>query len=467
MKKTTMRLISFLVLAVLFTTVQAQKGALTPDMLEGYKNKVWENESHIKALQNAVSNGKINELALNRENVGAFDNYFSDKVSTKGITDQQSSGRCWLFTGLNVLRAYAIGNHDMKSLELSQNYNFFFDQLEKANLFLEGIIETAEKPLDDKKVEWLLKNPIGDGGQWTGVVDLVKKYGVVPARIMPETQNSNNTRWLSHILKKKLKKDALELRTLHQKGEKEKYLRKVKNEMLSDIYKILTIGLGEPPTEFTWRYETADGVLTEAKTYTPQSFYEEFIGLNLDDYVMFMNDPSRPYHQLYEIEYDRHTFEGHNWKYINLPTDEIKPFAITSIKGNEGMYFSCDVGKQLNRKAGVLDPNNYQYDNLFAINLSMDKKQRIKTFESGSTHGMMLMAVDLNKEGEPEKWLLENSWGPESGFKGHLIMTDEWFDEYMFRLVVHKKYISDEVLRILDTKPTMLPPWDPMFSHDQ
>jgi len=318
--------------------------------------------------------------------------------------------------------------------------------------------------MDDKKVEWLFKNPIGDGGQWTGVVDIIGKYGVVPADVFSESFNSENTRWMSRLIRRKLKENGLKLRDMAANGYKEKELRTVKRNMLNEVYQILAISMGEPPTEFEWRYKDKDGKLSESKVYTPVSFYEEFIGASLGDYIMFMNDPSREYGKLYEIEYDRHTYEGGNWKYINLETDKIKEFAKQSIIGNDAMYFSCDVGKQLNKDKGTLDVNNYNYEALFDMEFSMTKKERIQTFESGSTHGMALMAVDI-QEGKPVKWLLENSWG-DSGFEGHLLMTDEWFDEYMFRLVIHKKYIDSETLGILEQEAIQLPPWDPMFSPD-
>jgi len=224
------------------------------------------------------------------------------------------------------------------------------------------------------------------------------------------------------------------------------------------------ISLGIPPGEFSWRFEDKDGNLSEIKTYSPLSFYNEFVNVDLSDYVMFMNDPTRDFGKVYEIEYDRHTFEGHNWKYINLEPDKIKSFAAASIKENEAMYFSCDVGKQLDKDRGYLDVNNYNYDVLFGVIFEMDKAQRIQTYESGSTHGMALVGVDI-KDGKTTKWLLENSWG-DSGFNGHLIMTDAWFDEYMFRLVIHKNFVDEETLRILETEPVMLPPWDPMFLPD-
>lgn len=460
--------ISFLILVCLPFLLPAQEpdGAITPELLKKIKNKVSIDQDQ-RARINAITNNEIRELALNRANVGKVDKYISDRVKTKGITDQKSSGRCWLYTGLNVIRAEVIDKYDMESFELSQTYPFFWDQFEKANLFLEGIIRSADKPMDDKRVEWLLKHPIGDGGQWTGVQDIVSKYGLVPAEIVPDTKNSESTRMMSRLLRRKLRQQAMELREMHEQGADEEKMREAKPDMLGEIYQVLVMSLGEPPAEFEWRYKKSDGTLSEMNTYTPLSFFREFVDVKVDDYVMFMNDPSREYYKLYEIDYDRHVYEGGNWKYINLPADEIKPFAKASILNNEAMYFSCDVGKQLNRDEGTLDVNNYDYNDLFAVDFGMTKSERIKTFESGSTHGMSLVGVDLTGDGEIRKWLLENSWGSTSGHNGFLIMTDEWFDEYMFRLVVRKKYVPEEVLKILETEPVFLPPWDPMFAPEE
>jgi bleomycin hydrolase len=458
-------LLAFTIITVLLSQIliAQDQGTINEELLNKFRTSI-ENDNDIEAIQNAVSSNNIQKLAMNRSNLGEVDQYFSNRVESKGITDQKSTGRCWLFTGLNVFRAKVIEEYNLGEFNFSNSFNFFYDQLEKSNLFLEGIISTIDKPMDDKTVEWLFKNPIGDGGQWTGVADIITKYGLVPADVFPESFNSENTRWMSRLIRRKLKENGLTLREMYANGSKEKKLRETKDDMLRDIYRILTISLGEPPATFEWRYEDKDGNLSELKSYTPKSFYEEFVNIDLSEYVMFMNDPSREYDRVYEIEFDRHTVEGQNWKYLNLDTEQIKQFAIASIKDNEAMYFSCDVGKQLDKDRGYLDVNNYDYNALFGVEFGMNKKQRIQTFESGSTHGMALVAVDIQNS-KPVKWLLENSWG-QSGFEGHLIMTDEWFDEYMFRMVIHKRYVDAETLQVLEEEPTMLPPWDPMFEPD-
>lgn len=421
-----------------------------------------------RAIANAIANTDINTLALNHalRPVGDTDNHFSHRVKSRGITNQRQSGRCWLFTGLNVIRAQMMRDNDLPMLELSQCYNFFWDQLEKSNLFLQGIIDTASLPEDDRTVDWLFQHPLADGGQYTGIADNLMKYGVVPIEVMGETQSSRSTSHMRRLLSLRLREDGLELRRLAAEGAKPAALEARKKEMLTDVYRILALNLGEPPTEFEWTRRDKDGKAVETKTYTPQEFYATYAGNDLkNDYVMLMNDPTREYYKLYEIEFDRHGYDGYNWTYINLPIEEIKPMAINSIKGGDAMYFSCDVGKFIDREKGTLDINNYDYDSLFGTTFGMDKADRIKTHSSASSHAMTLVAVDLDEKENPRKWMVENSWGKTAN-DGHLIMTDKWFDEYMFRVVVNKKYATPKVLDILKQKPTLLPPWDPMFAEE-
>ncbi|MBQ8421079.1 MAG: C1 family peptidase [Bacteroidales bacterium] len=444
------------------------EGGISAEMLAeisaGYKG-----DAADKAIRNALAVTSIGTLAVNAENAAMIDTHFSDRVRTKGITDQKSSGRCWLFTGLNVLRAKMIDKYGLPGMEFSQNYLFFYDQLEKANLFLQGVIDTKNLPFEDRKVDWLFSNPLSDGGQFTGVSDLIMKYGLVPSDAMPETYQANNTSQMAMLLKLKLREDGLALRDAAAAGAADKKLQKMKVSFLSEIYRMLALCLGEPPTEFEWTRCDKDNKVVSRKTYTPKSFYEEFIGEDLEDnYIMIMNDPCREYGKVYEIDYDRHVYDGHNWLYVNLPVERIKEMAIASIKDNVAMYFSCDVGKFFSRSKGVLDLENYDYESLMGVTFGMDKKQRVQTHASGSSHAMTLIAVDICPEtGAPVKWMVENSWGLSSGYQGCLIMTDEWFDEYMFRLVVEKKYVPADVLEMLNQTPVSLPAWDPMFAPEQ
>ena len=457
-------------------------GGITPEVMSRISKGYSSANPADRAIHNALAGNSINVLATNADNAAPVDGHFSDRVKTKGITDQKSSGRCWMFTGLNVLRAKMIHKYDLGEFYFSQNYLFFYDQLEKANLFLQGVIDTRQLPFEDRKVDWLFSNPLSDGGQFTGVSDLIMKYGVVPAEVMPETHSSNSTSQMSTQLKTILRQGGLKLRKTYDaagipslKPKKVAAaeaavgaeLQKVKEAVLTDVYRVLALCLGVPPTEFEWAMYNSKDELVSRQTYTPKSFYDKYVSEDLGgNYVMLMNDPLREFGKVYEIDYDRHVYDGNNWVYLNLPIETIKQIAIASIKDNTAMYFSCDVGKFYNSKKGLLDLANYDYSSLLGVEFTMNKSERVKTHASGSSHAMTLMAVDI-REGQIVKWMVENSWGKDSGYKGHLIMTDEWFEEYMFRLVVEKKYIPADVLKMLDQTPILLPSWDPMFAPEQ
>lgn len=459
-----------LLLAV--TTMSAQvttkSGGITPTMLQEIV-KTQPSSTAERALANAIAQNKIDDLAKNYRNASAMTTDFNVETAKQSIHDQKSSGRCWMFSGLNVLRSdFALRHGQKQTVEFSQAYLFFYDQLEKANLMLQGTIDNAGKPMDDVRVQFFFKNPLSDGGTFCGVADLAEKYGLVPMSVMPETYSSDNTSRMSRLLASKLREYGLELRRMVADGKKEAALTKRKTEMLATVYHILTLTLGEPVKEFTYTFRDKDGkAVGEAQTYTPKTFYDATVGHALNGtFIMVMNDPRRPYHKTYEVDYDRHTYDGHNWKYLNLPVEEIAKLAIASLKDGHKLYSSYDVGKQFDRKLGFLDLDNYDYGTLFGTTFPMGKADRIATFDSGSTHAMTLTAVDVDADGNPLKWKVENSWGGDNGQKGCLIMTNRWFGEYMFRLVVDKKYVPEQLLKEADQKPVMVMPEDPLFQED-
>ena len=464
MKRT---LLSLLLLAPAALLTAQTTGGISAGMLEQIK-KAQPQDAGQQALRNAVTGASLQSLAMPMSARSAGDTHFSHRVRTKGITDQQQSGRCWLFTGLNVMRSRMITKYNLGAFEFSQSYCFFYDQLEKSNLFLQSAIDLAKLPMDDKKVDWLFHNPLSDGGTFCGVQDVVTKYGLVPAEVMPETFSANNTGQMSTLIATKLREYGLELRAMVADGAKAKALNDRKTQMLGTVYHMLSLCLGEPPVSFTWTRKDAQGNPVDTREYTPLSFYQTYVGADLKgNYVMLMNDPSRPYHKTYTIDMDRHSYDGMQWTYLNLPMEEIKAMAIASIKDSTMMYYSCDVGKFLNSKTGVLSLGNFDYASLMGTTFPMNKADRIRTFASASSHAMTLVAVDLDANGKPKKWMVENSWGPSSGYQGHLIMTDEWFDEYSFRLVVERKYVPAATLELLKQKPTVLPAWDPLFQMEE
>lgn len=421
-------------------------------------------DAYTKGMQNALSANDINKLAKNLENINEDDHHFTYKVNVKDITDQKSSGRCWLFTSLNMFRPKAMEVFNVNSFEFSQNHLYFWDLFEKSNLFLNNIIESADKPVDDRLVQWYLGAPVGDGGMWSSFANLVDKYGMIPKEAMTETFSSENTRYMVKFINLKLKEDGLRLRNAAAKGAKSKDLQAQRVEMMQEIYRMLALNLGIPPSEFTWRYEDKDKKVSEYQTYTPLEFKAKVLGdIQVKDYVMLMNDPTRPFNVHYEIDNYRNVEEGVNWHYVNLANDKIKAMAIESLKNNEALYASCDVGQQLDRSYGFLDVDNYDYESVYGVEFGMNKAERIQTKASGSSHGMALIAVDVDANGNSTKWQFENSWGIKAGHKGYLTFTDEWFDEFMFRIVVHKKFVTPEVLEMYETEATLLPAWDWMF----
>jgi bleomycin hydrolase len=447
---------------------QTKGGGLSADML---KDIVKENKQMpvSSAVANAVAANAIDDLARNRQNAADFDTYFSIETPSQSITNQKQSGRCWMFSGFNVLRSNYTQQHgDSIQLEFSQAYLFFYDQLEKANLMLQGVIDTGKKPLDDQRVQFFFHYPLSDGGTFCGVADLAEKYGLVPKEVMPESFASDNTSKVRQLLNSKLREYGLQLRDMVAKDKSQSSMNKAKVRMLAQIYRMLEMAIGTPPQQFGYAFKTTGGkAVGKAKNYTPKEFYQEVVGRPLNGtFIMAMNDPRRPYYKTYEVEYDRHTYDGHNWRYVNLPMDDIEQMAIASLKDGRKLYSSYDVGKQLDRKRGYADTENFDYGTLFGTTFGMDKAQRISTFDSGSTHAMTLTAVDLDEKGKALKWKVENSWGADWGQKGCLIMTDRWLREYMFRLVVDKKYVPEKILKAAEQEPIMVMPEDPLFLPD-
>lgn len=461
--------IASMILAAAVLNVQAQQknGGISTKMLSEIK-KAQTNEAADKAIFNAIASNPINDLATNFANQKELDTHFSNETKKQSITNQKQSGRCWMFSGFNVIRGNFAADKDSLSVELSQDYLFFYDQLEKANLFLQGIIDCANKPIDDLRVQFFFKNPINDGGTFCGVADLTEKYGIVPKNVMPETYSAENTSKMASLISSKLREYGLKLRKMVNEKKSKQAVEAEKTKMLATVYHMLKLTLGEPPTEFTFAFKDKNGKNLESKKYTPKEFFKLLTGketLN-GSFIMVMNDPRREYYKTYEVDFDRHTYDGHNWKYLNLPMEEISKLAIASIKDGKKMYSSYDVGKFLDRKRGYCDVNNFDYASLFSTDFPMNKAERISTFDSGSTHAMTLCAVDLDDKGNPVKWKVENSWGADWGQNGCLIMTNEWFNEYMFRLVVDKKYVSDKLLKLAEQKPVMVMPEDPLFGED-
>lgn len=413
------------------------------------------------AFLNALTNNQVTNLVLNRDFLMKHNDLFNHKIETKGITDQKSSGRCWLFAGLNVFRPRVIKKYKLSEFEFSQSYLFFWDKLEKANFFLEYVIHNIGRDPLEREYSEILDNGISDGGYWQYVVDLVEKYGVVPKSVMPETYNSSTSWSMAGTISETVRAGAMTLSALARTGADETALRNKKFEILKSIYKILVLNLGEPPREFVWRYEDKDGKVSGGKTYTPQSFYQEAVGVNLRDYVSLMDYPGKEYRKLYQLDNTRNMYDTPDQVSANLPMAEIRDLVLRSVLDSEPVWFASDIGKEVYGEKGILSSRIFDYGKIYGAGPKMDKEARILLRHSTSNHAMVVTAVDI-QEDKPVKWLVENSHGKDSGHEGFFTMYNDWFDDYAYEAIVNVKYLPPEIRDIFKQAPIHLPLWDPM-----
>jgi len=450
-----------LVVVLAVSSLFAGKGALTPKVIDKIHSS-FEMDTHTRAMYNSITNNDISSLALNREVLRRHNEIFSHKIETKGVTNQNKSGRCWLFAGLNILRPKVIENNNLESFEFSQNYLAFWDKLEKANCFLENIIKYAGRDILDREMEFLLRKPIPDGGYWENVVNLVEKYGVVPSEIMPETNSSGNTSLMNALISRKLRADAVKLRNMHKQKESLKKLRAEKTKMLADVFKMLVLNLGKPPAEFQWRFEDANSVVSKIRNYSPEGFYKEFVNVDLSQYVDIFNDPSKEYGKHYSINLTRNIRDGDDAHFANVKMQILKEIAVKAVLDDEPIWFSCDVGKDQSREHGIMATGMFDYDSIYMTDMAMTKAQRSLFRESVPNHAMVFIGVDIQKD-KPAKWLVENSWGDDKGSKGLWTLYDSWFDTNVYSIIVKKKYVPKEILDIYKQPAIKLPPWDPAY----
>ena len=413
---------------------------------------------------NAVAKNGIGAVALSRAVVNRTDHTYSHLIETPEATSQEKSGRCWLFAGLNTLRLAAMKKMNLESFELSQTHLMFWDKLEKANFFLENIIETVDEPLDGRLVMWLLANSLPDGGQWDMFVNLVEKYGVVPKSVMPETSGSSDSRPMNVLLIAKLREYAQVLREMHERSASVKEMRQAKGEMMEEFYRMVSIHLGQPPSRFLWEWRDKDKEFHRHGEITPTEFFEQYVGFDLDETVCLINAPTKdkPYRRLYTVQYLGNVVGGHAVRYLNVDIKTLKKAATDMIVDGQAVWFGCDVGKMLEREMGILDLKVYDYELVYGTRFKLDKAGRLDYGHSRMTHAMVFTGVDLDDSGKPIKWRVENSWGTKLGDKGYMVMADRWFDEFLYEVMVSKKHLSPKLLEVLDTEPVVLPPWDPM-----
>lgn len=416
-----------------------------------------------RAVQNAVVRNGITRSAETQEAKVENVQVFSTDLATGKVANQKKSGRCWMFAALNTFRHKMIDSFQLKDFELSQNYTFFWDKYEKSNYFYENIIATAEQDLDSRKVAFLLATPQQDGGQWDMIVSLFKKYGVVPKTVMPESKNSSDSSELNNYLNKKLRKDAVVLRTMIEQGQAAEAVQSKKKAFLQEIYNFLATSLGTPPETFDFEYRDEEKNYHLDKDLTPLSFYDKYVGVDLDEYISVINAPTKdkPFNKTYTVEMLGNVVGGKSVKYLNVDMSTFKKLAVQQLEQGESVWFGCDVGQSSNRENGIMALNAYDINELFDIDFTMSKAERLDYGESLMTHAMVLTGVDV-VDGVSTKWKVENSWGEKVGEKGFFVMSDAWMDEYTYQIVIRKEFLSAELLKAWEEEPKVLAPWDPM-----
>ena len=425
----------------------------------------FESCNHCEISMNALTRSKLEDVSMDWEKFRTINHTFSNVIpdEMKKATNQKASGRCWGFAALNLMRIELAKKYDLVDFEFSQSYFMFFDKLEKSNYFLENILSTLDESFDSRIIMWLVDSPIQDGGQWDMFVNLMDKYGIVPQSVMPESLHSSNSRAMNQIITRKLREFASILRAEHDNGKKMSELRKIKLSMMKAVYNMLCTFLGKPPVEFDWQIKNKKKKYRRFNNLTPLTFMKKHVPINLKDKVCLIHCPmsNKKFDELYTIKYLGNVVEGQIIKYLNVSLDEMKKASIQSIKNNEAVWFGCDVGKMFHRDIGVMYNGLYKYDLLFGVDFNMNKATKLEYGDSQMTHAMLFTGVDLHKN-KPTKWRVENSWGVKGGDKGYYLMTDDWFDEYNYEVVVDKKYLPKKLLKLFDKNPIQLSPWDPM-----
>lgn len=433
------------------------------DQISKYQKNL-DNRKDSKVIERAVTHQGILESSEDFAAEGKMNPVFSIDLSTGKVADQKQSGRCWMFAALNTMRIHLMNTYNVPDdFELSQNYTNFWDKFEKSNYFLENVLKTADKPLDSRKVAWLMATPQQDGGQWDMLCALIEKYGIVPKSAMPETFSSSRSRELNKFLNLKLRHDAVALRELAADHASDAKIAETKDTMMNEVYRMLTYALGEPATKFDFEYRDKDKNYHFDAGITPQEFFKKYVNLNLQDYVSLINSPTddKPFNKTYTIEMLGNVVNGRPVKHLNLEMSELKKLAIKQLQNGESIWFGSDVGQSSNTKKGIMDTDLYAPDELFDSDLSMSKAERLDYGESLMTHAMVITGVDL-VDGKPTKWKVENSWGEKVGTKGYFVMSDDWMNEFVYQFVINKKYLTDAQLEAQKQEPIVLKPWDPM-----
>ena len=436
---------------------------VTKAQIEEFR-KSFDSDPSATVAQNAVSNADLSTLALRRDLVQDMDFSFSTKLDDWNATNQRRSGRCWLFATLNLFRVGAMKKMNLKKFEFSQAHIHFWDKLERANHFLEAILETSDRPVDDRTIHFLLSDPIGDGGQWNMATNLIRKHGLVPMSAYPESHSSSNTRSMNTVLKDILRTSASEIRKILDDGGSNNEARRHKEGRMKEIWRVLCIHLGTPPEKFDWQWRDKDNEFHRKGTMTPLEFVDEYVEVDWEEYICIVNDPRNEYYRTYTVDFLQNVAGGPPVVYLNVPSNEMKDITQRLLENGTPVWMGCDVGKNMARKRGLWDAELYDLKGLYGIQFGMEKADRLRFGQTMMTHAMLFTGVDV-VDGKPRRWRVENSWGSEdSGEKGFYTMNDNWYDEHMCEIAAPKDYLSDEMKSGLKGDPIVLPAWDPMGS---
>ena len=439
---------------------------ISKEFLEKSRKNFSSDRGNLIAQRASVNNG-IMKAAFNRFEDDTNRHTFNIELKEKDIRNQKRSGRCWMFAALNVMEYELCKKYNLKSFELSKSYTLFYDKLERCNYFLESVIKTVEEDLDGRLVAHILTDPMGDGGQWDMIKNIINKYGLVPAYAMPESENSSCTSALNDYLTKVLRMYARDLRNSYEKDKDLKKLDKKVEEFMTNIYNILSVSLGTPPTVIDFEARDEKKKFISYKNITPQEFVKKHIGLNLDDYISLINAPTKdkPYYKSYTVDFLGNVTELDHVKYVNVPIDVMKKAVIDQLKDGHPVWFGCDVIQFFDRAGSRLDLESVKIFDLFNVKYDLSKAERLDYKESLMTHAMVFVGADVDeKTGKANRFKVENSWGKDSGSRGYLVMSDAWFDEYMYQALINKKYLAKEVVEAYEKEPIHLKPWDPMGS---
>ena len=439
---------------------------ITKEFLQNSREKFYKDRANRVAQRAAVNNGLV-EASVDRVEDERNRHTFNIELKEKEIRNQKQSGRCWMFAALNLMEYKLCRKYNLKGFELSKNYTLFFDKLERCNYFLDSIIRTLDEDLDGRLVSHILTDPMGDGGQWDMIKNIIKKYGLVPSYAMKESVNSSATANLNSCLTKILRMYAKNLRDSYKREKDLEKLKKMQEEYMKKIYDVLSISLGTPPEKFDFEVRNEDEEFISDKNLTPQEFLKKHVEVNLDDYISLINAPTKdkPYFKSYTVDFLGNVMELDKVRYVNVPVEVMKDGILKQLKDGEPVWFGCDVAQFFYRKGANLDLSTLKIFDLLNVEYDLSKEERLDYKESLMTHAMVFVGCDYDEENKKiNRYKVENSWGKDAGDRGYLVMSDEWFDEYMYQALINKKYLDEKVIKAYSEEPIHLKPWDPMGS---